>query len=166
MLTQKKLLVIMQNKYLVKMASRRHYIIRKMTNKFRTLTYCHAFIKHLLQTYDFSHSIFDHVVLCTLYLHIYFWYWLRNEYEPLEHQTIKKLKSYSSLKGIMYYQCPRVNKPIWSLQLKSHNNNTQSVLSGPANGSFLWTSATVEIWVGRMISIFGICIEYKRRDML
>ena len=61
MLTQKKLLVIMQNKYLVKMASRRHYIIHKMTNKFRTLTYCYAFIKYLLQTYDFSHSIFDHV---------------------------------------------------------------------------------------------------------
>ena len=101
MLTQKKLLVIMQNKYLVKMASRRHYIIRKMTNKFRTLTYCHAFIKHLLQTYDFSHSIFDHVVLCTLYLHIYFWYWLRNEHEPLEYQTIKIIEELQFLEG--YY---------------------------------------------------------------
>ena len=88
MLTQKKLLVIMQNKYLVKMASRRHYVIHKMTNKFCTLTYCFTFIKYLLQTYDFSHSIFDHVALCTLCLHVYFWYWLRNEHEPLEHHAI------------------------------------------------------------------------------
>jgi len=101
MLTQKKLLVIMQNKYLVKMASRRHYIIHKMTNKFRTLTYCYAFIKYLLQTYDFSHSIFDHVALCTLCLHVYFWYWLRNEHEPLEYQTIKIIEELQFLEG--YY---------------------------------------------------------------
>lgn len=101
MLTQKKLLVIMQNKYLVKMASRRHYVIHKMTNKFCTLTYCFTFIKYLLQTYDFSHSIFDHVALCTLCLHVYFWYWLRNEHEPLEHQTIKKIEELQFLEG--YY---------------------------------------------------------------
>lgn len=50
-------------------------------NTFQILTYYHAFIKYLVQIYDFSRTIFDHIALHTMFIHAYFGRWLRNEHE-------------------------------------------------------------------------------------
>lgn len=83
--------MFMQNDYLVKMASRMNCVIHKTINKFHTLTYYYAFIKYLLLICDLSHSVFDHVDLCTVYIHVDLRYWLRNEREIVTVGKIKQL---------------------------------------------------------------------------